>query len=182
VQFNVNRDKPLENQKHHDTAMKYQFQKLATPIGTIYLVASGKSLHAIIFAKNWSEAKKNFDELELLETPVLKATKKQLSDYFIGRRKTFTIPYEIHGTDFQKRTWRSLTEIPFGKTWSYKQQAIVVKSPKAVRAIGRTNGLNPLPIIIPCHRVIGSNGKLTGYAGGLKIKEHLLNIEGTGLN
>jgi methylated-DNA-[protein]-cysteine S-methyltransferase len=92
------------------------------------------------------------------------------------------MPYELDGTAFQKRVWKALAKIHFGETKNYKQQAMLVKSPKAVRAVGRTNGLNPLSIVLPCHRVIGSNGSLTGYGGGLKIKKYLLDLESSTLH
>lgn len=159
--------------------MKLNFQILNSPIGELYLVANEKNLHAIIFKQNWLEYKKNLTKIEQADSAVLKATKKQLQEYFAGTRQTFDLPYELRGTDFQIRTWKSLAKVPYGKTKSYKEQAELAKAPNAVRAVGRTNGLNPLCIILPCHRIIGSNGKLTGYAGGLKAKEFLLKLEQT---
>lgn len=104
-------------------------------------------------------------------------TKRQLSQYFEGSRKTFDLKYRLRGTDFQVRAWEALAKIPYGETKSYKEQAIEIGNEKAVRAIGGANGKNRLNIIIPCHRVIGSNGSLTGYGGGLDKKLWLLEHE-----
>ena len=110
--------------------------------------------------------------------PVITQTKHELDAYFLGTLRVFTIPLAPHGTDFQKRAWIALTKIPYGETRSYGQQAHSIGSPAAVRAIGAANGKNPIGIIVPCHRVIGANGALTGYAGGLHNKEFLLKLEG----
>ncbi len=101
----------------------------------------------------------------------------QLLEYFEGKRKEFDFPYEMRGTDFQKKVWQALCDIPYGETRSYKDIAIAIGNPKACRAIGLANNKNPISIAVPCHRVIGSNGKLVGYAGGLDMKESLLNME-----
>jgi methylated-DNA-[protein]-cysteine S-methyltransferase len=106
------------------------------------------------------------------------SVREQLDEYFAGRRKTFDIPLELYGTPFQKAVWTELTRIPYGETRSYKEIAISIGAAKAVRAIGGANNRNPIPIVVPCHRVIGSNGALVGYGGGLSIKEHLLALEG----
>lgn len=103
----------------------------------------------------------------------------QLQEYFNNKREQFNIPLELKGTPFQKQVWSALTKIPYGKTKSYKEIAQDINNPKAVRAVGNANNKNPIAIIIPCHRVIGSNGKLVGYAGGLELKELLLKIEQT---
>ena len=102
----------------------------------------------------------------------------QLKEYFKGKRKEFDLPLEIEGTDFHKKVWNELLKIPYGKTISYKELAIRLGHEKVIRAAAKANGANPLPIVIPCHRVIGSDGSLVGYGGGLKIKEKLLSIEG----
>ncbi|MCH7770338.1 MAG: methylated-DNA--[protein]-cysteine S-methyltransferase [Bacteroidetes bacterium] len=102
----------------------------------------------------------------------------QLKEYFDGKRKEFDLPLEIEGTDFQKKVWDELLKIPFGTTISYKELAVRLGDEKVIRAAASANGANPFPIVIPCHRVIGSNGSLVGYGGGLKIKEKLLTIEG----
>ena len=104
---------------------------------------------------------------------------KQLSEYFSGSRKSFSMKLDLQGTEFQKRVWNELTKIPYGKTITYKELAVRLSNVKSIRAAGTANGANPIPIIIPCHRVIGSDGSLTGYAGGLEMKEKLLQLEGS---
>lgn len=111
------------------------------------------------------------------ETPLIKEAAQQLSSYFAGELKDFSLPLAPVGTNFQKKVWKALCEIPYGKTASYKEIAVKVGSPQAARAVGLANNRNPIPIIIPCHRVIGADGSLTGYAGGLALKQRLLNIE-----
>lgn len=111
------------------------------------------------------------------ETPVIKQAVNELQEYFEGRRREFTVPLHPQGTDFQLRVWQVLRTIPYGKTWSYKQVATAAGNPNASRAVGMANNRNPIAIIIPCHRVIGANGRLVGYAGGLDVKEKLLEIE-----
>ncbi|MFT7682425.1 MAG: methylated-DNA-[protein]-cysteine S-methyltransferase [Moritella dasanensis] len=101
----------------------------------------------------------------------------QLQEYFNGQRHEFSIPLAANGTEFQNKVWQALTTIPYGETWSYKDLAIAVGNPKASQAVGGANSKNPISIIVPCHRVIGKNGNLTGYAGGLDIKQRLLNLE-----
>jgi methylated-DNA-[protein]-cysteine S-methyltransferase len=101
----------------------------------------------------------------------------QLQSYFAGERKNFELPLVLEGTDFQKRVWTALQKIPYGETISYKKLAETVGSPKAVRAVGAANGANPIPIIIPCHRVIGQDGSLTGFGGGLPLKKRLIELE-----
>ncbi len=102
----------------------------------------------------------------------------QLLEYFDGKRKDFDLPYKLNGTDFQKKVWSALCDIPYGQTRSYKEIAVAVGNPKASRAVGMANNKNPITVIVPCHRVIGSSGKLVGYAGGLTMKEFLLGMEG----
>ena len=122
---------------------------------------------------------KNFDSsnIEFKETKLIKDTYKQLSEYFSGKRKFFTVPLKQNGTDFQNKVWNALKKIPYGETRSYKDIAIEIGNPKACRAVGMANNKNKIPIIIPCHRVIGINNKLVGYAGGLHIKMKLLELE-----
>lgn len=114
---------------------------------------------------------------EMKETPLIRKTYGQLCEYFDGKRKVFDIPLNFKGTDFQKKVWHALTTIPYGKTWSYKELAVAIGNEKACRAVGMANNKNPIAIIVPCHRVVGSNGKLVGYAAGLDVKQILLNIE-----
>jgi methylated-DNA-[protein]-cysteine S-methyltransferase len=109
--------------------------------------------------------------------PVLNEAIRELREYFEGSRREFTVPLEMAGTDFQLRVWRALLAIPYGETRAYREIATSIGAPTAVRAVGAANGANPLPIIVPCHRVIGSNGKLVGYGGGLPLKKRLLKLE-----
>jgi methylated-DNA-[protein]-cysteine S-methyltransferase len=109
--------------------------------------------------------------------PLLKDAARQLCDYFAGTLRVFTLPLDPQGTEFQKRVWRELETILYGEIRSYSQIAAAIEAPKAVRAVGAANGSNPIPIVIPCHRVIGANGKLVGYGGGLPLKRRLLDLE-----
>lgn len=147
---------------------------MSSPIGELFLVSTDSSLLAVCFEKNWRQYRQHFSGIELRQNSILKMAEKQLNEYFKGRRTDFDLPLELQGTAFQVKAWMTLCQIPFGKTISYQEQAVKMKSPNAVRAIGRANGQNHLPIIIPCHRVIGKNGKLTGYSGGLSKKQTLL--------
>ena len=115
---------------------------------------------------------------ESIESPLINQCKFQLEEYFSGKRKTFDIPLAPKGTEFQRKVWKALTLIPYGSTCSYKDIAEGIGCNKGYRAVGMANNKNPIMIIIPCHRVIGANGKLTGYAGGLDLKEELLKLEG----
>jgi methylated-DNA-[protein]-cysteine S-methyltransferase len=110
--------------------------------------------------------------------PILAEVARQLVAYFEGKLRVFELPLDPQGTEFQKRVWRHLEGIPFGETRSYRQVAEAIGASPAVRAVGAANGANPIPIVIPCHRVIGANGKLTGYGGGLPLKKQLLELEG----
>ena len=117
------------------------------------------------------------DKVEKEETSLIKVTYKQIEEYLLGNRKKFTVPIKLKGTEFQKKVWNALLEIPYGKTMSYKQIAEKIGNPKACRAVGMANHNNPIAIIVPCHRVIGNNRKLVGYAGGVEVKQKLLEIE-----
>jgi len=110
--------------------------------------------------------------------PLLNELARQLRAYFAGRLRRFELPLDLQGTDFQKRVWRQLETIPFGETRSYRQIADAIGASNAVRAVGAANGANPIPIIVPCHRVIGVSGRLIGYGGGLELKKRLLELEG----
>lgn len=116
-------------------------------------------------------------EWHLEKTPVLEQAAKELAEYFAGTRKTFDVPLGPKGTEFQQAVWKALTEIPYGETRTYGEIAAIVGKPHAYRAVGMANNRNPLMIVVPCHRVIGSKGNLTGYAGGLDVKEALLKLE-----
>ncbi|MBY0385904.1 methylated-DNA--[protein]-cysteine S-methyltransferase [bacterium] len=158
--------------------MEYFYEKMKSPLGLLYIVCDKNTLKAIEFEHSWKEHKKNYQN-HLIEkhTPISQKVIRQLEQYFNNKRSTFDVPVAPEGTEFQKKAWRILQSIPYGKTISYQEQAIKAGKKAAVRAIGAANGRNPIPIIIPCHRVIGKNGALTGYAGGLSIKEKLLNLE-----
>ena len=116
-------------------------------------------------------------EYVLEETELIIECKNQLEEYFAGKRKNFYLPLAPKGTEFQQKVWKALTEIPYGKTRTYGEIAAVIGNPKAARAVGMANNKNPIGIIVPCHRVVGANGKLVGYAGGMEKKEFLLELE-----
>lgn len=148
-----------------------------SPVGALLLAGTKDALHLISFPESsrtkhpqdgWREKAATF-------APVI----KQLKEYFAGKRQEFDLPLELIGTDFQKDVWRALAKIPYGETTSYGEIAKRVKRPKASRAVGAANGANNLPIILPCHRVIGANKTLTGFGGGLPTKEFLLRLEQT---
>ena len=128
----------------------------------------------IIF--DWA-AKIKIDDFQETETPLIKKAASQLNEYFEGKRKTFDLPLNQQGTDFQLKIWNALQNIPYGETRSYGELAAMTGNPKASRAVGMANNRNPIPVIIPCHRIIGSDGSLTGYAGGLELKQKLLELE-----
>lgn len=143
-----------------------------TVIGKIGIAENGKAITNIFFGKTVVPK-----EIKEEETLLLEKASKQLNEYFQGERTVFDLPLEAEGTEFERMVWDALLTIPYGETRTYGQIAKQIGRPKASRAVGRANGLNPISIFIPCHRVIGSNGKLTGYAGGLDIKKKLLDME-----
>ena len=155
--------------------MTMYYQQVSCPFGTVHLYATEQHLKALLF-KPWAKVEKSV--LTQQSNAVLELTKSQLNEYFEGTRQTFSIPLASQGTDFQKQVWQTLITIPFGTTWNYGQLATAIGNKNASRAVGAANGKNPISIIVPCHRVIGANGTLTGYAGGLKAKEWLLKHEG----
>ena len=142
-----------------------------SPVGALTILAGENGIQAIKFGKD-EKVKSTGKASEMTRRAV-----KELEEYFQGKRKEFTVLCVPEGTDFQKRVWEALTRIPYGETRTYKEIAVEIGNPGASRAVGMANNKNPVPIIIPCHRVIGSDGKLTGYAGGLEVKEFLLNLE-----
>ena len=144
------------------------------PIGGIGIAEDNGAISHAVFAGG----KKNiFDGYITAETPLIKKAAVQLTEYFAGKRTEFDLPLTPAGTDFQRAVWQALETIPFGETRSYGDIAARVGNPKACRAVGMANNRNPIVIIIPCHRVIGSNGSLTGYGGGLDVKQYLLDLE-----
>jgi len=161
--------------------MSHVFKAVATPVGKLTLIASEKGLAAIL----WENDKETRVPIKV-ETeenpnhPILLKAEQQLKEYFCGKRKSFSIELDLQGTEFQKQVWQELLSIPFGETRSYGQIAQNIHRPKASRAVGAANGRNPVSIVVPCHRVIGENGKLTGFAGGLEAKSKLLMLERAG--
>lgn len=155
----------------------YVYKTMTSPVGLLKLVASERGLAAILW-ENDDPARVHLGAMvEDAHDPVLVQTEQQLQDYFAGKRSAFSVPLDFAGIDFQQKVWAALLTIPFGETRSYAQIAEQIGSPKAVRAVGAANGRNPISIIAPCHRVVGANGKLTGFAGGLDVKLRLLNLE-----
>lgn len=150
---------------------------MPSPIDPLTLVSDGSSLTGI-FMQEHKGKPLGTDQWTLDKAPFQEAI-RQLEQYFSGRRESFELKLAPQGTDFQKQVWRELQTIPFGETITYGELAKRINNPKAVRAVGLANGRNPLSIVIPCHRVIGANGKLTGYGGGLWRKEKLLDLEQT---
>jgi len=150
------------------------YQYLETPIGTLRLVSNGRAMVRIEFEDRYSEDGSAGNQND----PVLNECARQLREYFAGQRQQFELPLAAAGTDFQQRVWAALAAIPHGQLRSYRDIATAIHKPAAVRAVGAANGRNPLPIVVPCHRVIGSDGSLTGFAGGLAIKQQLLELEG----
>ena len=142
---------------------------MESPLGFLEIRASSKGVTEVKFVKNAG--------LEINGSPLTEEAVKQLKEYFDGQRRTFEVKLDIKGTDFQLKVWKGLMDIPYGHTWSYKELASYIDNPKAIRAVGGANNKNPVSILIPCHRVIGANGKLVGYGGGLEKKQWLLNHE-----
>jgi methylated-DNA-[protein]-cysteine S-methyltransferase len=141
---------------------------------TVRLVASENGIREILL--HWSEPAPK-DARRNPSNPLLRESKRQLQSYFAGELRQFNLPLDLCGTDFQLRVWRQLLKIPYGETRSYSEIAQAIQSPAAVRAVGAANGANPISIVVPCHRVIGSSGKLVGYGGGLPMKKRLLALE-----
>jgi methylated-DNA-[protein]-cysteine S-methyltransferase len=157
--------------------MSLASKTIQSPVGALKLVASDKGLVAVLWPYD-SPRRVRLEETVADERhPVLVETERQLQEYFDGKRKSFSIALDMRGTRFQKDVWEALLSIPFGGTRTYAQLATALGNPRATRAVGAANGRNPISIIVPCHRVIGSSGKLTGFAGGLDIKARLLDLE-----
>ena len=147
-----------------------------TPIGTLLIAGDSEAIRHIRFPKHGKPVAPEPGWRESAVGPVAEAI-RQLREYFKGSRREFDLPLALEGTAFQKKVWRGLQQIPYGKTWSYGELAKRVSNPTASRAVGAANGANRLPIVIPCHRVIGADGTLTGFGGGLPIKKALLDLE-----
>ncbi len=158
--------------------MKHYVCKLMdSPVGRLTLVGSDDGLAAVLWENDRPARVRLAIDAEDDRHPILVEAERQLREYFEGRRTSFALPLDPPGTAFQQKVWQALLTIPFGETRSYAQVARQVGNPTAVRAVGAANGRNPLSIVAPCHRVIGSNGALTGFAGGLETKKYLLSME-----
>lgn len=168
---------------------------MTSPIGTIIIEEDGEAITALYIDKDKSTQStvhekicKTADETVCIadcgtifeaahDTALLQAARKQLTEYLAGTRKKFELPLHFHGTEFQQKVWKALQQIPYGETRSYGEMAAAVGNPKASRAIGGANNKNPIMIIVPCHRVIGADGSLVGFGGGLPVKKYLLDLE-----
>ena len=148
--------------------------RIASPIGRLTLVASDAGLRKVLWADQAGDAGDTpFDDAH----PVLEAAAAQLTEYFAGERRQFDLPLDLVGTEFQKSVWVALADVPYGETSSYGDQAERIGRPGASRAVGAANAKNPVPIVLPCHRIVGADGSLTGFAGGLETKQRLLALE-----
>ncbi len=157
--------------------MSHVYKWMASPVGPLKLVAGDAGLVAILWAQDDPKRVRLPDLTEAPAHPVLRQAEQELAQYFAGRRRRFSVPLAFNGSDFQKRVWTLLLAIPFGETRSYGQLAAQLGNVNASRAVGAANGRNPISIIAPCHRVVGANGQLTGFAGGLEAKATLLRLE-----
>jgi len=153
------------------------YKEIKSPLGKLKLVASANALVGVLWGGEGPDRRRLDAEKLEKHHPVLTEAERQLSEYFAGTRTQFELPLEPRGTEFQKKVWRSLRRIPFGTTKSYAEIARAIGSPRACRAVGAANSKNPLPIVVPCHRVVGANGALTGFGGGLETKAKLLALE-----
>lgn len=156
------------------------YDEVPSPVGVLTIITSVEGLHAIL----WESDRENSSYTEMIadldkssHNPIIQETKKQLREYFDGKRKIFNLPLAPSGTEFQRQAWQQLLNIPYGKTISYAEQAEKIGNKNKARAVGMANGRNPISIIIPCHRVIGSKGDLVGFGGGLDKKTFLLELE-----
>lgn len=154
-----------------------------TSIGEIQIAEENQAIIKVALIQETADdlrQKYSLEKYVYQETELIKETANQLMEYFRGERKEFSVKLNPEGTEFQEKVWHALYKIPYGETRSYKQIAEAVGSPKAMRAVGMANHNNPIMFIIPCHRVIGANGSLVGYGGGLKLKQYLLDLEKKG--
>lgn len=160
------------------------YKKITTPIGEIILVATDKGICWLGGISRFNQKKKWIQKVTNTQTLIednkyslIMRAEAQLKEYFLEKLTTFTVPLDLHGTDFQRKVWSSIAKIPFGQTITYTNLAISVDNPQAIRAIGTICGQNPVILLIPCHRVIGSKGKLTGFVEGIEKKQFLLKLE-----
>jgi methylated-DNA-[protein]-cysteine S-methyltransferase len=156
---------------------RHVYKHVSSPVGTLTLVATDDGLAAILWENDRPLRVRLNLEAENTRHPVLVEAERQLTEYFAGTRKRFALKLDVSGTPFQRKVWNALLTIPFGETRSYAQIAKQIGHPSAARAVGAANGRNPLSIVAPCHRVIGSTGALTGFAAGLDVKARLLALE-----
>jgi methylated-DNA-[protein]-cysteine S-methyltransferase len=159
----------------NDSPDSIYYSWFESPVGNLLLAGSSTGLKLVSFAAG-KRARSLHPEWQADSSAFVEVV-EQLRSYFAGERTNFDVPLLLEGTDFQKRVWTALQTIPYGETISYKQLAETIGRPRAVRAVGAANGANPIPIIIPCHRVIGNDGSLTGFGGGLPLKKQLLELE-----
>ncbi|ENU26082.1 methylated-DNA--[protein]-cysteine S-methyltransferase [Acinetobacter modestus] len=157
--------------------MQLVYMYMDSPVGALKLVAHDHALVAVMWDNEDHKRVRLAELIEDHQHPMLLRVKKQLEQYFAGQRQQFDLPLDFKGTDFQQQVWQTLLTIPYGETRSYKEIAVQLGNEKAVRAVGAANGKNPISIIAPCHRVIGSSGALVGFAGGLDKKQILLSLE-----
>lgn len=148
-----------------------------SPVGRLYLAATDEGLTHVLFVAQMDGQPRAVPGTGAAAR-IVRETKRQLADYFAGRRQEFDVPLAPDGTAFQRAVWKALAEVPYGQTISYAELARRMRRPRAVRAVGAANGANPIPIILPCHRIVGADGTLTGYGGGLETKRRLLSLEG----
>ncbi|NVJ23394.1 methylated-DNA--[protein]-cysteine S-methyltransferase [Myxococcus sp. AM011] len=156
---------------------KLFYRHIESPVGALLIAGNDAGLRTIEFHAPRHPMRRGEDWHEG-DHAVLRDTQKQLDEYFAGKRRGFELPLAPQGTQFQRQVWSELANIPFGGTISYAELALRVDRPTATRAVGAANGRNPIPIVLPCHRVIGANGSLTGFGGGLPTKQFLLRLEG----
>lgn len=154
--------------------MTLYYKEIDSLVGKLKIVAGAKTLVAVEWEVKSGKRKRHDEPKFDPGHPILRETERQLGEYFAGTRTHFDLPLEARGSEFERKVWRALKKIPYGKTKSYLDLAKAIGSPKACRAVGAANSRNPLPIVVPCHRVIGANGNLTGFTGGLKRKATLL--------
>jgi methylated-DNA-[protein]-cysteine S-methyltransferase len=162
--------------------MSLFYKEIDSIVGKLKLVANDHALVAILWEKEKPNRVKLGNMAKNERHPILLKAEKQLIEYFLGQRRAFEIPLELSGTDFQLNVWQALRQVSYGKTISYGELAMNIGKPKAIRAVGTAVGRNPISILIPCHRIIGANGSLTGFAGGLHTKDVLLSLEDKGLS
>ena len=165
----------------HPIPKRHVYKRVRSPVGTLTLVATDQGLAAILWEDDRPGRVRLTLQAEAPDHPVLVEAERQLEQYFAGRRTRFALPLDLSGTPFQRKVWSALLTIPFGETRSYAQIARQIGNPGAARAVGAAVGRNPVSVVAPCHRVVGSSGALTGFAGGLEAKAQLLALEGAGV-